>query len=65
MDVTNVVDHKTQSKGELVSRVGELSGNLLIVGGALVVSGVGKHADESIQGLDDVGRCHLEGVIRW
>ena len=64
MDVSYVVDHKTQSEGELVSRIGELSGNLLVVGCVLVVSGVGQHADKSVQGLDDVGRSHLKGVIR-
>jgi hypothetical protein len=64
MDVTNVVNHKAKCERELVSWVGELSGNLLIIGGALIVAGVREHASERVQCLDDVGRCHFESVVR-
>jgi hypothetical protein len=48
MDVSNIVDHETQGKRKLISRVGESTCNLLIVGGALIVSGVCKHAHKSV-----------------
>ena len=41
MHITDIVDHKTESDGELVSWVGKRSGYLLIVGGALVIASVG------------------------
>ena len=43
MDVAHVVDDQAQSKGELVSWVGESCSNLLVVCGALVGTGVGQH----------------------
>ena len=41
MHITDIVDHKTESDGELVSWVGKRSGYLLIIGGALVIASVG------------------------
>ena len=64
MNVSNIVDNEAQGKGKLIRGVGECSGNLLIVGGALIVSGVGQHANESVHSLYEVSRGSLKGVVR-
>lgn len=64
MDVTNVVNHQAEGKRLLVCWVGEGSSDLLVVGGACVVSSVGQHANEGFEGCNKVGGSCLEGVIR-
>ena len=54
MNITNVMNHKAKSKGVLVCWVGEGSSDLLIVGGACVVSSVGQHASEGFEGCNKV-----------
>lgn len=65
MNVSNIVDNEAQGKGKLIRGVGECGGNLLIVGGALIVSGVGQHANESVHSLYEVSRGSFKGVVRW
>ena len=63
VDVTNVMDHEAEGEGKLIGGVGESSGNLLVVGGALIVSCVGQHTNERIQCLDEVNGWLFEGVV--
>lgn len=64
MDVTNVVNHQAKSERQLICWVGESSSDLLVVGGACVVSSVGQHASESFKCGNKVGGSCLESVIR-
>ena len=63
MNVSNIVDNEAQGKGKLIRGVGECGGNLLIVGGALIVSCIGQHTNERIQCLDEVNGWLFEGVV--
>ncbi len=63
VDVTNVVDHKAEGEGKLISWVGESCGNLLVVGCALVGSCVSEHTHERVQCLNEVSRGSLEAVV--
>ena len=64
MNVSNIVDYETKGKGKLIGGVGESGGNLLVVGGTLVVPSVGQHARKSCQCLYDICGRHRERVVR-
>jgi len=56
------MDNQAESERELILWIRECSGNLLVVRGALVVTSVGQHANQSVHSADQIGCGSLEGV---